>query len=310
MKNKPNLLGSTLLTLILFSILNISCSSENEINELEFQNEANKTSTDFLVVKATNDSKCYDIFKNPNREYKYSSGNDVNKAVNDIIDDRTCFADYSQTTFNGRTYGIYQIASGTNHIDDLQPRMERSTPAINTGDLGDGSFVRFTGYVTIKRAGHVSDSFERDDMRDKAGTYIAQAKGKHSGGGGSADPAICLIVAKPRFSGTKQVSFDIYREEIKERGGSGVTGRQLVFLTNIPANTRKFFRMENGFKGTGNNRKHYVNVRIGGTDYNWNVPSPNRALQAKIRFGAYRCHGGEAEILWDNVNKILKKVPE
>ncbi|WP_194766544.1 hypothetical protein [Tamlana sp. I1] len=311
MKNK--LLKGSLakLSLICFVGAAISCSTPQD-DSMDFETSTTSTPEDAnnLSAKVTNTSKCDDQYKNPTREYEYSDGYDVNQTVSSKIDDRTCFADYSQTTYNNKTFGVYKIAAGTNHIDDLQPRMERATPAINSGDLGNGSYVRFSGYVTINRAGHLSDSYDRDDMRDKSGTYIAQAKGKHTGGGGSADPAICLIVAKPRFSGSTQVSYDLYREEITERGGSGVNGRQLVFLTNIPANTRKFFRMQTGFTGSGSNRTHYVNVRIGGTDYNWNVPSPERGIQAKIRFGAYRCHGGEAEILWDGVNKVVNKVPE
>ncbi len=71
---------------------------------------------------------------------------------------------------------------------------------------------------------------DRDD-----GTYIAQAKGKHTGGGGSPDPAICLFLAKPVYGidgqGRRtQVSFDIYREQINFRGGSGASGRTLVFF--------------------------------------------------------------------------------
>lgn len=169
--------------------------------------------------------------------------------------------------------------------------------------------MRISGYVTIKRAGHKSDNYDRDDIRDQSGTYIMQAKGKHTNPDiGSSDPAICLLVAKPRFSGSDQVSYDIYREQITMRGGSGTSGRTLVYLTNIPANTRRFIKMENGFNA---NNQQYVNVRIGGTDYNWIVPNSvgtinglyQRGTQAKIRFGAYRCHGGEAEILWDNVNQ-------
>lgn len=305
MKNKIKLAKFIIPLGLLFS-----CSSEGEITIEEKENMDTELNLSFNTSsKITNNSKCFDQFKNTDREYEYTTNFDVNKSVNKIIDDRTCFADYSQTTFNNKTCGVYKIAAGTNHMDDLQPRIERATPSINSGDIGNGSFVRFTGYVTIKRAGHFSDSYDRDDIRDKSGTYIAQAKGKHSGGGGSPDPAICLIVAKPIFSGNTQVSYDIYREEITERGGSGANGRQLVYLTNIPANTRKFFKMENGFTGSGTNRRHYVNVRIGATDYNWNVPSPERAIQAKIRFGAYRCHGGEAEILWDNVGKVVNKVP-
>ena len=317
MKNK---LLKTKLTKLTFLILNgilVSCSTDQQVLFEPNESIGTEISTSTILedkinlsASVTNNSKCFNQYKNTNREYEYTASYDVNKTVNKKIDDRTCFANYSQTTANNRTYGVYKIAAGTNHLDNLQPRMERATPAINSGDLGNGSFVRFSGYVTIKRAGHLSDSYNRDDIRDKSGTYIAQAKGKHSGSGGSPDPAICLIVAKPRFSGGAQVSYDIYREEITVRGGSSTNGRQLIYLTNIPANTRKFFKMENGFTGSGLNRTHYVNIRIGGTDYNWNVPSPERAIQAKIRFGAYRCHGGEAEILWDGVNKVVNKVPE
>ena len=283
--------------------LAISCT-EKRAEELSYSESDELISLPLKVSE--NNSVCNPNMGGP-RDYTYPGpGVDVNKTTvnkTKFIDDRTCTYNYTQTTFGGRTYGVYKIKANSNHIDDLQPRIERQSKVINT--TASGKFVRMAGYVTIKRAGHVSDSYDRGDMRDGSGTYIMQAKGKHTGGGGSPDPAICLLVAKPRFSGGSQVSYDIYREEITERGGSGVSGRRLVFLTNIPANTRRFVRMENGFTGSGSNKRHYVNVRIGGTDYNWDVPDPQRATQAKIRFGAYRCKGGEAEILWDGMSQTF-----
>ena len=280
-----------------------SCSINNDTPLEEFVDDPTQEElvlTDEATAVASGVT-CSDL--NPRLytwSYVSSSGTDIGATVNSTIDDRTCTANYSQRMDGGRLKGVYKIKAGSNHIDNLQPRIERASPVVSSNG---GSYVRFSGYVTIKRAGHKSDSWPREDMRDASGTYIAQAKGKHTGGGGSPDPAIALIVAKPRFSGGTQVSYDLYREQIKYRGGSGVNGRELVFLTNIPANTRRFFRMETGFTGSGSSKTHYVNVRIGGTDYNWNVPDPQRGTQAKMRFGAYRCKGGEAEILWDGVNE-------
>jgi len=97
-----------------------------------------------------------------------------------------------------------------------------------SGETGIGSFAKFTGTVRILEVGYTGT--DADD-----GTYIMQAKGKHTDGGGSDDPAICLFLAKPVYdaSGTNQISFDIYREQINYRGGSGSAGRDVVFLKNV-----------------------------------------------------------------------------
>ncbi|MEM8565874.1 MAG: hypothetical protein AAGF85_05395, partial [Bacteroidota bacterium] len=298
-----------IVALVFFSGLIISCSDQDEIvpQNDSVESEAlkgNPEKSSRTNIRVENGVTCTD--RNPrlyNFDYINPNGTDVNRSFDAQIDDRTCVYNYSQISEGGRWKGIYKIKAGSNHIDDLQPRIERASSVLN--NTRSGNYVRFTGYVTIKRVGHVSDNWPQGDMRDASGTYLCQSKGKHTGGGGSADPAIALLIAKPVFSGGNQVSYNIYREQIKFRGGSGVNGRELVYLTNIPANTRRFIRMENGFKTVNGSKRHYVNVRIGGTDYNWNVPDPQRATQAKIRMGAYRCKGGEAEILWDTVSERI-----
>ena len=83
-------------------------------------------------------------------------------------------------------------------------------------ETGIGSYARFTGVFRILEVGSVSGggSLSQD------GSYIIQAKGKHTGGGGSPDPAICLYLAKPVYgtsiNADKQVAFDIYAERILE----------------------------------------------------------------------------------------------
>lgn len=293
MKNsiQPSILK---LCIILFLGICISCSESEEINPSQSLND--------MPSEVADNVEC--VEENP-QYYTYDyidpNGTDVNAVANATIDDRTCVYNYAQVVENGVTKGVYRIMAGSNHIDDnLQPRIERACPVINS--TADGSFVKLSGYVTIKEVGYVADNIPPTSVSDKSGSYLIQGKGKHTGGGGSAEPAIALILAKPVFSGGQQVSFDIYREQIKYRGGSGNSGREMVYLTNIPANTRTFIEMDHGFSGSGASMVHYINVKIGNNTYNWNVPEPERATQAKIRFGAYRCKGGEAEILWDNLS--------
>jgi hypothetical protein len=295
----------------------VSCSTENELeNSLDDFNTKSSKSENLSFIVDENDPVCTPENAGA-RIYTYSGpGEDVNKTTvfkTREIDDRTCTYNYTQETFAGRTHGVYKLKANSNHIDNLQPRIERASRTVNT--TGNGSYIRFSGYVTIRRAGHQSSSISRDSLNNPSGTYLIQAKGKHTNPDiGSNDPAICLLVAKPRFSGGNQVSYDIYREQITKRGGSGTDGRSLIFLVNIPANTRKFLRMENGFRA---NNQQYVNVRIGATDYDWDVPNSigeenglfQRGTQAKIRFGAYRCKGGEADVLWDGVSQTFNEVP-
>lgn len=228
------------------------------------------------------------------------TSNDLPNPVNvGTIDDRSCYANYKESDVYGKTWGVYNITHNSNNQDSnsLQPRIERALSASNK--TGVGSFAKFTGIFRILETGDTSGT-------SSDGSYIAQAKGKHIGGGGSADPAICLYLAKPVYgtgaNSGKQVSFNIYAERIKYRGGSG-SGREIVFLKNVLKDEETSFELEIGFKQDPNDSSkkiHYCNAVIGGTAFNWNVPEPERGTQSKIRYGAYRVKGGRAQIRWAN----------
>lgn len=226
---------------------------------------------------------------------------DIANSINvGTIDDRSCYANYTESTYLGKTWGVYNITDGSNHQDapnTLQPRIERSFSRAQT--TGVGSYVKFTGLVRILEAG--------DAVRDNDdGSYIMQAKGKHTGGGGSNDPAICLYIAKPVYgqntNGKRvQVSFDIFREQINFRGGSGANGRQFVFLTNVKRNEPTEIVLEVGFRtdpADASKKIHYSDATIGGKEFNWNIPEPERGIQSGIRYGAYRVKGGRAQVRW------------
>lgn len=227
---------------------------------------------------------------------------DIPNAVNvGTIDDRSCYANYTQSSLGGTVWGVYNITDGSNHMDNngLQPRIERSLARSQT--TGVGSYARFTGTVRILEVGK-TNSVGSD------GSYIMQAKGKHTGGGGSADPAICLYLAKPVY-GTDadgnevQVSFNLFREQINFRGGSGAAGRDIVFLTNIEKNVATDIELEVGFREDPSDptkKIHYADAVIGGTEFNWSIPEPERGTQSGIRYGAYRVKGGRAQIRWAN----------
>lgn len=231
------------------------------------------------------------------------TGADIPNSVNvGTIDDRSCYSDYSEITFDGTVYGVYNITTGSNHMDapnTLQPRIERSLARANK--TGVGTYVKFTGTVVILETADTENG-------TRTGTYIMQTKGKHTGGGGSADPAICLYLARPVYGinsdGERvQVSFDVYREQINFRGGSGGNGRQEVFLTNIKKGVPTEIELEVGFRAdpTDSSKKvHYSDAKIGGEDFNWNIPEPERGTQSGIRYGAYRVWGGRAQIRWAN----------
>lgn len=320
MKRQLKLITLIRLSLIFSLLFTFSCSNEEYTEDPIVKKEIKiLTPTNVEITSVGNQSyfakatvgraPCTSEGSNSTRDYTVTNDfNDTGVSVSKTIDDRTCAYNYMQAEGDGIRYGVYRIKANSNHIDDdradgsqLQPRIERASKTINT--TTDGSYVRMSGYVTIHRAGHASSSLSKSEVNNPSGTYIMQAKGKHDGA--TSDPAICLLVAKPNFSGSTQVSYDIYREQIRFRGGSGANGRDLVYLTNIPANTRRFIRMENGFRA---NRQQYVNIRIGGTDYNWDVPG-NTGTQAKIRWGAYRCKGGEADIWWDGLSQTFNEAP-
>ena len=227
---------------------------------------------------------------------------DVANAVNiGTADDRTCYSDYSESTVNGKQWGIYNITDGSNHWDapnTLQPRIERSLS--RSQETGVGSYARFTGIFRILEVGDAG-SFSQD------GTYIAQAKGKHSGGGGSPDPAICLYRAHPVYgtgiNADKQIAFDIYAERITERGGEGSSGREVVFLKRVNKNEEVDFVLDVGFRADPNDatkKIHYCDAVIGGEAFNYNIPDPERGLESGIRYGVYRVRGGRAQIRWAN----------
>lgn len=228
---------------------------------------------------------------------------DIPNAVNvGTADDRTCYSDYSESSVYGQTWGVYNITDGSNHWDapgTLQPRIERSLP--RSGETGIGSYARFTGTLRILEVGNTSGT-------NQDGTYLMQAKGKHSGGGGSNDPAICLYLAMPVFgddgNGNQvQVSFDIVREQINFRGGEGAGGRSIVFLKNVAKNEIVDIELEVGFREDPENpgsKIHYSDAVIGGEAFNWNIPEPERGLESGIRYGAYRVKGGRAQMRWAN----------
>lgn len=226
---------------------------------------------------------------------------DISSPVNlGTIDDRSCYANYKESFLFQKTWGIYNITDGSNHMDaagTLQPRIERALSACQA--TGIGSYARFTGTVRILEVGDT-------DGDNNDGSYIMQAKGKHTGGGGSADPAICLYLAKPVYGTDSlgnevQVSFDIFREQINYRGGSGAAGREIVFLTNVLKNEQVEIELEVGFRADPDNagqKIHYADAIIGGTAFDFIIPEPERGTQSKIRYGAYRVKGGRAQIRW------------
>ena len=245
---------------------------------------------------------------NPDGENATRTSNDLPNPVNvGTIDDRSCYANYKESTIDGTTWGIYNITDGSNKFDTtLQPRIERSLPRSAT--TGVGSYARFTGTVRILEVGDTAGT--GDD-----GSYLIQAKGRHTGGGGSPDPAICLFLAKPVYgtgsNADKQVSFDIYAERILERGGQG-SGREIVLLKRVNKNDEiDTSIVQKGVVKDPNDatkKIHYCDAVIGGDVVNWNIPSPDRGTESKIRYGAYRVKGGRAQIRWANTtyNKVEK----
>lgn len=243
---------------------------------------------------------------NPDGANATRTSNDLPNPVNvGTIDDRSCYANYKESLINGTTWGIYNITDGSNNQDaanTLQPRIERSLP--RSKETGIGSYAKFTGTVRILEVGDTSGT-------NGDGTYIMQAKGKHTGGGGSADPAICLYLAKPVLdSSGNQVSFDIFREQANIRGGEG-SDRSLVYLTNISKNVATNIQLEVGFRqdpSDASKKIHYADAIIGTQTFNFNIPDAERGLESGIRYGVYRVRGGRAQIRWANTTYQKEEV--
>ncbi len=246
---------------------------------------------------------------NPEGQNATRTSDDLPNPVNvGTIDDRSCYANYKESTIDGVKWGIYNITDGSNHLGtSLQPRIERSLPRSRT--TGVGSYALFTGTVRVIEVGDASGTASD-------GTYIMQSKGKHTGGGGPSDPAICLYLVKPVL-GTNaqgeqvQVSFKLYREQINFRGGSGDDGRDIVYLTDLEKNVPIDIKLEVGFRKDPTNpskRIHYSDAVIGGKTFNWNIPEPERGSESGIRYGAYRVKGGRAQIRWANTKYKREEV--
>ncbi len=235
--------------------------------------------------------------------------NGTNVDVIKFLDDRTCSFNYSQSG----SYGVYRLAANSNGFDGLQPRIERQSKKV---DRGGSRFTSVEGYVNIRSVGSgdavksTSSATITNQKRfgEESGTYIMQAKGQHDNQTeGSPDPAILLLIAKPANPepGTGRTRYNLYAEQIKRPGGSGSSGRELQFLRTILGNQDVFIKMVNRFSNTGN--VQYVDIQIGKNptlkNYTFRVPNGNgkKGKNAKIRFGAYRCKNGSANIRWRNI---------
>lgn len=291
------LLSCTLVVLTSFS----SCSKESTNTYKEFVLEEREPVV--VVLPEDEDPETYTIC-NDDGENETRTSYDLPNAVNvGTIDDRSCYANYKETTIDSIVWGIYNITDGSNPFETtLQPRIERSLS--RSSKTGIGSYAKFKGTVRILEVGN--PGAPQDDSSN--GTYIIQAKGKHTGGGGSNDPAICLLLAKPVYKLTNdgkyiQSAFDIYAERILYRGGEG-SGREVVDLNQrIEKNEAVNIEMEVGFRQDPNDSSkkiHYCDVVIGEDTINWNIPEPERGIESGIRYGAYRVKAGRAQIRWAN----------
>lgn len=308
-------------------LLALSISSCKKSIEIEEENLADLIDVETEDDSSTSNTTPADGTCEPNKfgqYYKYTDlvagGTDVNAtqvSATATIDDRTCFADYFQKDVDGLTVGVYKIADGTNNLDGdkNQPRMERASKRITS--LKKGSYVEISGFVTINKVGYAKTSFPLNSMKEPSGTYFIQAKGKHEfQPNPSGDPAILLLLAKPVFNtdgSTKH--FEVYREQIKFREGSGENGRSLIYVTNIEPGKRTAVLMRidltEDFVQT-------ITMTVGDVTGTFEVPNTDVVVdgltktqvpkESKIRFGAYRVKGGEAEIYWDTVQqRFLEK---
>jgi hypothetical protein len=304
-----------IVALVFISIFT-SCESDDSMQEIEIpiveapeeepdNSEGENGSGDMNTEETDEEIGSYTTCNDEGRNATRTSS-DLSNAVNvGTIDDRSCYADYKESTLFDMVWGVYNITHNSNHQDQprdngtkLQPRIERSLTRSKNTSIG--GYAHFTGTVRILEVGDTTG--ENND-----GTYIIQTKGKHSGGGGSADPAICLYLAKPVYDFVngkrQQVSFKLYREQINFRGGEGSNGRQIVYLTDIEKNKATDFDLKVGFRADPNDatkKIHYSDAIIGGKSFNFTIPEPEKGLESGIRYGAYRVKGGRAQIRWAN----------
>jgi hypothetical protein len=238
------------------------------------------------------------------RRYTWTKTRDVNQRVSKNIDDRSCKYNYTQVKKDGNTYGLYRLEANDSS-DRLQTRIERQGRTV--GNARSGNFVEISGTCRITAVGSGDSQDTNGSMSNTNGTYFIQAKGRHTGGGGSPDPAVALFIAKPKTVGSTRY-FEIYREEIKYRGGSGNNGRRLVYITRVQSDKDFGVKVRTGFDNRGPNGsfRHYVNCTINGTFKSFPVPDARKGTEAKLRFGAYRCKGGRANIYWRSMGVVYK----
>ena len=296
-----------------------SCSTEEQLENVE-QLDVETSALSGKKVKTT-DKNCRKGFHEA--QFYVPKGTDHNRldSKNDKeVDDRSCHYNYTQKG----TAGIYRLKAKTNHIDNNETRIERATKRAGKRKKGNG--VTFSGYCTINRVGFQAKKHfnTRTKFSDNNGTYFIQAKGTHDHKTiGSKDPAILLLIAKPVYKKQKNqapkfLHFEILSEQITKRGGESSDGRELVVLTTVKKGERFKVEMKNFFK---TDKDQYVEIKVAGKTHNFKVPNTVATIknkktnkkekktqfgnQAKIRFGAYRCKYGEAEILWDTVKATI-----
>lgn len=307
-----------ILAIAVFLTTLTSCEQENDelLTESEISLEEEFVEEKNLFAKGTCDTNNY-------APIDAITGTDYNAKVNSKIDDRSCTYDYKQSKYGSSfNWGGYRLNSANNNSGKLQVRMERTTSKLN---YSDGKYIQIKGTVRILNAGEVTDNHSDTSMSDNDGTYIAQVKGKHDKiieGSESKDPAIALFIAKPkRRDGGKgsiikengQVKeFKIFSEQVKKRGGSGSSGRKLVYITTVKRNKDFFVDIKSRFETVNGIKRQYIDYTINGVSKSITVSVQNTAGQAtdpvetRIRMGAYRCKGGKAEILWKD-DLIVKK---
>lgn len=268
-------------TLAILGLSAVLTSCSNQEQDL-LENDLSATQEQTLALKT---NECI------TRATEFGDG-DVNIGVNKKVDDRSCVYNYQQRKVGNKTFGVYKLRADTSS-DRHQTRMERATKRVSNRP---GNHVQVKGTCIINRVG-TGDPRANDDIRDRDGTYFIQAKGgddlKPSG-----DPVVALFLAKKKKIG-KDIYFEIFREQIIHRRGSGASGRKLVYITRVKAGKQFKVVLTTGFhKSPGKPLSHYVNAKINGVVANWKVPTPKEGTNAYIRMGTYRCKGGEAEVLW------------
>lgn len=250
-------------------------------------------------------------------------GTDYNSKISSEIDDRSCSYNYTQSSFDTRfKWGSYRLNSANNTARKLQVRMERSSKSVK---YSNGKFIQVKGTVRLLNVGSVTDNVSETSLRDKDGTYFAQVKGQHDKiirPKESKDPAIVLFIAKPKRrnggkgsiirENGKVKEFNIFAEQVTKRGGSGSSGRRLVYITTVKRNRNFDVDIKTRFRTVNNRKRQYVDYTINGVSKTFAVPTRNTSNQftapreMRIRMGAYRCNGGRANILWRDNLRVVK----